>query len=133
VGPGGVTVVLVHQGAEVASWPLPLSGRPLDTVEGLARLQLGARRVGCAVRLFGAPAGLRALLDVLGLADVLGLTELQGSAEVSGLAAEAQNSAEVLGGELLDGGALQGEVGGQAEVLEQFGEHEAVQPGDPVS
>jgi hypothetical protein len=121
VGSVGVTVVLVHQGAEVASWPLPLSGRPLDTVEGLARLQLGARRVGCSVRLVGAPAGLRALLDLAGLADVLGLAQLQGPAEA-------------LDGEALDGAVLRGEVGRQAEVLEQFDVvHEAVQPGDPVA
>jgi hypothetical protein len=120
VGSVGVTVVLVHQGAEVASWPLPLSGRPLDSVEGLARLQLGARRVGCSVRLVGVPAGLRALLDLVGLADVLGLAELQGSAEV-------------LDGEVRGGVALRGEVGRQAEVLEQLGVQEAVQPGDPVA
>ena len=95
VGSVGVTVVLAYHGVEVASWTLPLPGRPhLATVEGLARLQLGARRVGCSVRLVQAPAGLRALLDLLGLAEVLGLSDEVGVT------------------------ALGGEVGGQAEVLE---------------
>ena len=41
------------------------------TVEALARLQLAARRRGCVVRLQGASAPLRELVDLMGLTDVL--------------------------------------------------------------
>jgi ABC-type transporter Mla MlaB component len=41
------------------------------TVEALARLQLGARRTGCQVRLRGASTELRDLIAFLGLTDVL--------------------------------------------------------------
>ena len=40
-------------------------------VDALARLQLGARRHGCQVRLRGTTAELRALVRFMGLADVL--------------------------------------------------------------
>jgi ABC-type transporter Mla MlaB component len=41
------------------------------TVEALARLQLGARRHGCRVRLRHASEDLLALVDFMGLSDVL--------------------------------------------------------------
>ncbi len=41
------------------------------TVDALARLQLAARRYGCRVQLRGASAGLRDLVDLMGLSDVL--------------------------------------------------------------
>jgi ABC-type transporter Mla MlaB component len=40
-------------------------------VDALARLQLGARRQGCRVRLRGASAPLRELVEFIGLSDVL--------------------------------------------------------------
>ncbi|HWN20556.1 MAG TPA: STAS domain-containing protein [Gaiellaceae bacterium] len=41
------------------------------TVDALARLQLGARRNGCLVRLRGASSALRELVAFVGLSDVL--------------------------------------------------------------
>ena len=41
------------------------------TVDALARLQLGARRQGCTVRLRNATTELRALVAFMGLTDVL--------------------------------------------------------------
>jgi ABC-type transporter Mla MlaB component len=41
------------------------------TVDALARLQLGARRYGCRVRLVNASEGLRELVAFMGLEDVL--------------------------------------------------------------
>jgi ABC-type transporter Mla MlaB component len=41
------------------------------TVDALARLQLGARRAGCQVRLLHASTELRLLLAFMGLEDVL--------------------------------------------------------------
>ncbi len=96
-------MVLACGGAEVASWPLPWSGRPdLAVVDELARLQLAARRVGCSIRLRDAPPALSRLLDLLGLGEVLGAA------------------------------GLRLEVGRQAEGGEQVGVEEAVQPDDPV-
>jgi len=43
----------------------------LVTVDALARLQLVAARAGFEVRLLGASAELRALLDLVGLGEVL--------------------------------------------------------------
>ena len=50
-----------------------VAGVPVDAVavEALARLQLGARRSGCRVRLENASAELLQLVVLLGLADVL--------------------------------------------------------------
>jgi len=50
-----------------------VSGVPADavTVDALARLQLGARRHGCRVRLVDAATELRELVAFMGLADVL--------------------------------------------------------------
>ena len=41
------------------------------TVDALARLQLGARRQGCHVRLRGASPALRELVEFMGLSQVL--------------------------------------------------------------
>jgi hypothetical protein len=66
-----VTVVLVRGDTEVAAWPLAGSDRPdLAVVDDLARMLLGARRLGCSVRLRGAGAALLELLDLVGLGDV---------------------------------------------------------------
>ena len=43
----------------------------LAAVDALARLQLGARRQGSAIRLHGVPADLRELLAFCGLSDIL--------------------------------------------------------------
>jgi ABC-type transporter Mla MlaB component len=50
-----------------------VSGARADavTIDALARLQLGARRRGCQVRLRNAPGDLRALVALMGLQDVL--------------------------------------------------------------
>jgi ABC-type transporter Mla MlaB component len=43
----------------------------LATVDALARLQLGARRVGCAIRLIDVPEDVRALIALVGLDETL--------------------------------------------------------------
>ncbi|MCU1451165.1 MAG: hypothetical protein JWP02_3335 [Acidimicrobiales bacterium] len=92
-------------GIEVTSSPLVLSGPPdLGIVDALARLQLAARRLGCAVRVFGACDELRELLDLAGLRQLLGSDEELGI-----------------------------EMGRQTEELEQARVEEVVQPGDPVA
>ena len=61
-------VVLVRGGAEVASWPLAVGGRPdLFVIHNLARLQLVARRLGGCIRLRDVGAELWQLLDLVGL------------------------------------------------------------------
>ena len=97
-------VVLLRDGAEVASWPLLCEpGRvDLQAVDALARLQLEARRQGCTVWLRHACPDLIELLELVGLAGVIRV-----------------------------GGQLQ--VGRQAEGLEQGGVEEVVVPDDPVA
>jgi hypothetical protein len=57
---------------EVVTWPVACSGqRDLALVDALARLQLAARRWGCAIRLRGAEDELLALVDLIGLKEVL--------------------------------------------------------------
>jgi ABC-type transporter Mla MlaB component len=64
--------VVVRDGEVIARWPLSSLRRPdLTAVEDLARLQLAARRLGCSVRVEGACAELRGLLDLVGLEAVL--------------------------------------------------------------
>jgi hypothetical protein len=77
------TVVLVCGGTEVASWPLACEARPdVATVECLARLQVAAGRLGCAVRLRDACAELTGLIALCGLGEVLGAgREVRGQAE----------------------------------------------------
>jgi len=46
-GPAEATVVLSRGDFEVATWPLEVGGRPcLAVVDELARMALGARRLG---------------------------------------------------------------------------------------
>jgi hypothetical protein len=69
---GRATIVLVCAGAEVASWTLEPAGRcDLAVVDGLARLQLGARRMGCTIELRDVAADLLELLDFVGLSDLV--------------------------------------------------------------
>lgn len=67
-------VVLLRDGAEVASWPLLCAGPPdLKLVDALARLQLEARRQGCSIWLRAACPDLIELLQFVGLGDVVQL------------------------------------------------------------
>jgi ABC-type transporter Mla MlaB component len=96
-------VVLARGDAEVASWPLPGCGRPdLAVVGQLVKLQLGARRLGCAIYLRDAPPALVELLLLVGLADVVPCRP-----------------------------ALR-QVGGETEGGEQVGVEEVVVPHDPL-
>ena len=47
----------------------------MSTVDALARLQLGAKRLGVAIRLRDAPADLRQLLAFCGLSEVFDLDD----------------------------------------------------------
>ena len=60
--------MLVRDGEEVSRWPL-LVRDPVDLglVDQLARLQLAARRLGCAIELRGACPELLDLLELVGL------------------------------------------------------------------
>jgi hypothetical protein len=85
------TVVLVRGQSELASWPLIGVGRPdLSVVDALARMQLAARRAGCAIRVRDACTELSELLGLCGLSG--GMGGLCG--EVGGLAVEARRQAE---------------------------------------
>jgi len=65
-------VVLLRGDAEVGCWPLRAGRRAdLSVVDGLARLQLAARRVGYSIRLRGAPSQLRELLELAGLSGIV--------------------------------------------------------------
>ncbi len=55
-----------------------LTDADLLTVDALARLQLGARRLGCDMRLEHAPPELRDLLSLLGLQEVVRCAEESG-------------------------------------------------------
>ena len=96
-------VVLLRDGAEVASWALVCGPRlDLSVVDELARLQLEARRQGCSIWLRDACPDLLALLRFTGLAGALQLeSRLQ--------------------------------VGRQPEELEEAGVEEVVMPDDPVA
>ena len=102
------TVVVLRGTRVVASWPIhPSTSSPtgrldLGAVEELARLQLGARRLGLSVELRDVCPRLRELLELVGLA---------------GAGAGA-------------GGGLPLQPGGEAEGGEQLGVQEAVEPGD---
>ena len=99
------TVVLVRGDVEVASWPLARWGCPdLAVVDGLARLQLLARRLGCSIQLRDPGVELRELLEAVGLGDVV--------TDVVGLPAE---------------------VRGEAEGSEQVRVDEVVMPDDPIA
>jgi hypothetical protein len=65
-------VVRAPDDIEIVSWPVTNSaGRDLALVDALARLQLEARRWGCAIRLLGAEEDLLGLVDLVGLKEVL--------------------------------------------------------------
>jgi hypothetical protein len=98
-------VVLVSGGDEVASWPLAGGACPdLSVVDGLARLQLAARRLGCSIRLRDPCGRLCGLIDLSGLADVV--------PSADGLVVE---------------------VSGEAEGAEEVGIEKGVEGGDPVA
>jgi hypothetical protein len=68
-----VDVVLTRGDVDVATWTVANGTRPtLDVVERLARLQLAAGRLGCAIRLTDANRELWDLLELCGLADRFG-------------------------------------------------------------
>jgi ABC-type transporter Mla MlaB component len=66
-----VCALLGSSGAEVAHCDVRGVEPDAVTVEALARLQLGARRHGCRVRLRNASDDLLALVALMGLSDVL--------------------------------------------------------------
>jgi ABC-type transporter Mla MlaB component len=66
-----VCALLKRSGADVALCDVRGVDPDVVTVEALARLQLGARRNGCQVRLRGASKELRELVAFMGLRDVL--------------------------------------------------------------
>jgi hypothetical protein len=66
-------VVLSRDDVVVARWVLAREGRGcLAVVDEIARLRLGARRLGLALRLRGVEPDLAGLIDLAGLAAVLG-------------------------------------------------------------
>jgi hypothetical protein len=110
----GTVLVLTGRAVPVASWALTGLGRPdLAVVDDLARLQLGARRLGYSIRV---PDACPELVDLLGLVGLATLT--------MSVAATATADAALAG-------ALQ--VDGEREDLEQVGVEEAVEPDDPVA
>ena len=66
-----VCVLLQESGADVAVCDVRGVEPDAVTVDALARLQLGARRAGCRVRLRNASDELRELVAFMGLTDVL--------------------------------------------------------------
>ena len=65
-------MVLARGDVDLATWPLETAGRcELDVVDELARMALGARRLGCSLRLRDAGTPLSELLDFVGLGDVI--------------------------------------------------------------
>ena len=66
-------VVLLCDGAEVASWPLLCEDGRVDlaAVDAVARMQLEARRQGCTVWLRHACPDLIELLELVGLLQVI--------------------------------------------------------------
>jgi ABC-type transporter Mla MlaB component len=66
-----VCALLQASGAQVAVCDVCGVETDAVTVDALARLQVGARRNGCQVRLRGASDELRALVGFMGLRDVL--------------------------------------------------------------
>jgi ABC-type transporter Mla MlaB component len=66
-----VCALLEESGAAVVLCDVSRVEPDVVTVEALARLQLGARRCGCRVRIRGASDELRGLVAFMGLADIL--------------------------------------------------------------
>ena len=110
-GPPPTSVVIVHDGVEVASWPLPEPQRhDLAIVDVLARVALAGRRLGFSVRLRDPSDRLLELLELAGLASAAGCP----------LAVEGSSRSAV-------------EVGGESEGGEQPGLEEGVDRGDPLA
>jgi hypothetical protein len=104
-------IVLVRDGAEVASWPLRPEGPPdLTLVDELARLQMTAKREGCDVRLRQPCPLLSELLQLVGLSEVL--------------AEEGRERGPK---------RLVVEVEGEPESREEVGVEKGVEPGDPMT
>ena len=80
-------VVLLRDGAEVASWPLVCEEGRVDlrAVNALARLQLRAKRQGCTVWLRHACPHLVELLELVGLTGVLQLSRQSEGLEQRGV------------------------------------------------
>jgi hypothetical protein len=69
-------VVVLRVGAEIATWPLEVTGRiDLAVVAEVARLQLNAGRIGATIHLRDAQPELVALLSLVGLVEVIGQAE----------------------------------------------------------
>jgi ABC-type transporter Mla MlaB component len=66
-----VCALVECSGADIAFCDVAGVAADVVTVDALARLQLGARRHGCQVRLRGASEELHALIALMGLRDVL--------------------------------------------------------------
>jgi ABC-type transporter Mla MlaB component len=66
-----VCSLLARSAADVALCDVSGVDPDAVTVDALARLQLGARRHGCTVRLRHATGTLRELVELMGLTDVL--------------------------------------------------------------
>lgn len=74
-------ILVLDDGGEIPVWYLDAGWRAdLGVIDGLARLQLGARRLGHRIRLDNPCADLSQLLHFFGLAEALGL-ELGGEPE----------------------------------------------------
>lgn len=73
-------VVLVRDGAELASWPLTQGDRlDLAVVDQLARWHLAARRLGYSIELRGACTQLVELLNLVGLSKLVAVPPTYGS------------------------------------------------------
>src|SRR5262245_6605338 len=108
--PAGPTIVVVTRaGLELSRWPLPGADEPdLALADRVARCQLAARRLGCAIELRDADARLVGLLELLGWRGVVVVTTLASGCPAS-------------------------EVVGQPEEGEEGRIEEVVVPDDPVT
>ncbi|MFL6240280.1 MAG: hypothetical protein ACJ735_12395 [Actinomycetes bacterium] len=70
---GATRVELMDGAACVVTWPLGGAKRDLALVDLLARLQLGAGRLGWRIQVRDVDEQLRALLEMVGLTEVLTL------------------------------------------------------------
>ena len=112
------TVVIVHDGVEVASWPLPEPRRDdLAIVDVLARVALAGRRLGFSVRLRDPSDQLLELLDLAGLSSGAGCPLAVDVSRPSPLEASRPSAVEVTG---------------EPEGGEEAGVEERVDPGDPL-
>jgi hypothetical protein len=101
------TIVIVRGSVKLGTWPLEGDDRPrLALIDELARRRVAARRVGYTIVVSDACPELAELLELVGLSDVL-----------TGAA----------------GPVLVVEVSRKAELGEEVGVEEVVQPGDPLA